>query len=452
MLSIIQTTIFGLVAANDACYSCFGTTAADAANLSVSAILKSTKYFDPASGNCGDEKNDGKQNLIFKNKDSIPKTWIFNPQHCDVEEFPVDLKKAEEAWVLSQLSYASSESQEHVSLTQCIDERYAEVLNGEIKPSQAETSQFKQLTNVKMIERSDGHKNQSQEKPSKQNDAGPIGVFWADKGDDELLLVWRGTTTHPQLGDEIKSIAVEYLKPTGKSFVDVHITTPENEEIHVGGAFDYFFSNFVDLWNDPAMQDFKDRAKKAQKISLVGHSLGGALASIAALYIAVELGIPGSKIEFLTFGEPRLSDSTFAVNMNTLIRNQKRFVYSKDLVPHVPPMEDVPGVFYGKYRYPQGKESAFHHSQEVFLPNHFWKQGDAAFSSFHSCGFDDRKNEKDEDCSNSVTDLATITDLTKLINTIKHDKQALDDHVNYWPQYRGICDAGRTTPAPQLII
>lgn len=362
---------------------------------------------------------------------------------------PVDLKTAEEAWVYTQLAYASSElSEEHIPLDRCIDERYSEVMSGKIKPSQADGSQFKKLTNVKMIERPADHENQSQENKSKQNKAGPIGVFWADQGDDELLLSWRGTISDSQLGDEIKSIAVEYLKPNGSSFVPVHITTPENESIHVGGAFDYFLSNFVDLWNDKDMQDFKDRAKNAKKISLVGHSLGGALASIAAMYIAVELGIPGSKIEFLTFGEPRLSDSTFAVNMNTLIRNQKRFVYSKDLVPHTPPLKDIDGIFWGKYRYPQGAQSAFHHSQEVFLPANFWKQGDADFSTFHSCGFDDKKNEKGEVCSNSVTDLGKITDITHLIDTIKHDKQALYDHNNYWPQYQGICSA----PTPALII
>ena len=38
-----------------------------------------------------------------------------------------------------------------------------------------------------------------------------------------------------------------------------------------------------------------------------------------------------------------------------------------------------------------------------------------------SLRFDDKKNENGEDCSNSVTNLGKITDVTHLINTVQHD-------------------------------
>merc|ERR1719199_659372 len=116
----------------------------------------------------------------------------------------------------------------------------------------------------------------------------------------------------------------------------------------------------MELWNDDKMKDFKTRAQNASRIEIVGHSLGGALAMLSAMFVVVELNIPGDKIELVTFGEPRATDSTFAVNLNSLIHNQKRYVYNRDCVPHVAPMRNV-------VRNPQGPQSAFHRSREIFL-------------------------------------------------------------------------------------
>jgi hypothetical protein len=242
---------------------------------------------------------------------------------------------------------------------------------------------------------------------------------------------------------EIKNIAEQYLKPFGESFVDVQINGNS-----VGGAFNYFYSNFMDLWNDSKMDDFKSRAKNASKIKVVGHSLGGALATLSAMYLAVEQEIDGDKLQIITFGEPRVSDSTFSVNLNTLVRHQKRFVYSRDLVPHVPPMKDIQGPFNINIRAPQGPQSAFHHSQEVFLVEDFHNKSSPNFSKSNSCGYDDKTNEDDEDCSNSLTDLASLVDIGHFIDTWKNDKQAVYDHTHYWPQYAGICSLNPSTEGP----
>merc|ERR1719335_1448516 len=95
------------------CRACFGTVG------SIPELLASTKYYDPLSGQCHDQNNDHKNNLIFSTRDAgIPKTWIFNPAHCGLET-KIDLAKAEEEWVLSQLAYASSDLTEKLSMSDC---------------------------------------------------------------------------------------------------------------------------------------------------------------------------------------------------------------------------------------------------------------------------------------------------------------------------------------------
>merc|ERR1719155_469706 len=99
MMSVLILTISSLVAAQDACASCFGNS-----TMTVSQLLSSTKYYDPATGTCGDQKNDLKHNLIFNEDEPtiVPKNWILNPQHCGADPVAIDLAVAEEAWVLSQ--------------------------------------------------------------------------------------------------------------------------------------------------------------------------------------------------------------------------------------------------------------------------------------------------------------------------------------------------------------
>lgn len=50
-----------------------------------------------------------------------------------------------------------------------------------------------------------------------------------------------------------------------------------------------------------------------------GHSLGGALASLAAYDIAVELGL--SHVECVTFGAPRVGNRPFVAHYNRLVKD-----------------------------------------------------------------------------------------------------------------------------------
>lgn len=73
-----------------------------------------------------------------------------------------------------------------------------------------------------------------------------------------------------------------------------------------------------------------------------GHSLGGALAMIAALELK-RLYNPSS-VEVHSFGAPRIGNANLARHINNKIPNIYRLVHNKDLVPHLPP--DLPEFEY----------------------------------------------------------------------------------------------------------
>lgn len=84
-----------------------------------------------------------------------------------------------------------------------------------------------------------------------------------------------------------------------------------------------------------ALSTFEDGARA---LWITGHSLGGALAMVAAAMLVNE---PKYRIAGVyTFGQPRVGDPTFRSRYDELLgRITFRCVNDQDLVPHVPPRE-----------------------------------------------------------------------------------------------------------------
>ena len=89
-------------------------------------------------------------------------------------------------------------------------------------------------------------------------------------------------------------------------------------------------------------------------ILTTGHSLGGALAEIAALRLKAKF----DKIARVHhFGGPRIGNAAMAQYIKTRVDSIFRVVHNKDIVPHLPP-----------------ESFEFHHSPfEVFWDEHFTK-------------------------------------------------------------------------------
>jgi hypothetical protein len=72
-----------------------------------------------------------------------------------------------------------------------------------------------------------------------------------------------------------------------------------------------------------------------QKVVFTGHSLGGALAMLAAAEYAGVVRY-ASKISVLAYGSPRVGNKMFAHYLNVRIHSIYRQVEKNDLIPHIP--------------------------------------------------------------------------------------------------------------------
>jgi len=129
------------------------------------------------------------------------------------------------------------------------------------------------------------------------------------------------------------------------------------------------------------------------KVYITGHSLGGALATIAAAKLVGKGRLSSSRVILYTYGSPRIGDSKFASWFSKTIPNSFRVTHGHDIVPTVPPAS-----------------FGFKHiSREVYYP-HLNKD-------FYICDWDE-----DKQCHRRNG---------KLKNIIKGAKHLVADHMIY---------------------
>uniref|UniRef100_A0AC34F2J2 Fungal lipase-like domain-containing protein n=1 Tax=Panagrolaimus sp. ES5 TaxID=591445 RepID=A0AC34F2J2_9BILA len=146
-----------------------------------------------------------------------------------------------------------------------------------------------------------------------------------------------------------------------------------------GQVSDYFFEGFHNVWSNGMKDDISTLKNRypSYDIWVVGHSLGGAMASLAAATI-VKSGVkPASNVYLYTFGQPRTGDKAFAHAHDALGMTQYRITHHRDIVAHFPP---------------KNFEGYYHHEAEVWYTNKM-RVGD----NFIECDNDDESN----DCSDS---------------------------------------------------
>lgn len=184
-------------------------------------------------------------------------------------------------------------------------------------------------------------------------------VAW-DSEQDAIVVSFRGTQ-----GTSIRN----WLKN-----LDAFTTKPYSQypkaKVHGG-----FHQAWVDLRPDIMAAVAKVQAEHSTNIVLVtGHSLGAAIASVAAFDMKLNYGLSPSLIDL---GRPRVGNYEFAEALSVEISSVFRMTHHDDLVPHAPP-----------------EFSGFYHSgDEIFF------RGDG--TSFASC---DGSGE-DSDCSDRCSPL-----------------------------------------------
>jgi triacylglycerol lipase len=144
-------------------------------------------------------------------------------------------------------------------------------------------------------------------------DPEPIGYII--ESDLEAVLVFRGTATPEEwLRDlEFRQVDYEFVPLAGKT--------------HAG------FTAIYQSARERILNAIR-RVNSWKQLLITGHSLGGALATLAALDLAVNT--PFAAPVMINFGSPRVGDPEFANVYNDTIRNSLRMVNLFDPVPRVP--------------------------------------------------------------------------------------------------------------------
>ncbi|WP_353271816.1 lipase family protein [Wolbachia endosymbiont (group A) of Nomada goodeniana] len=146
-------------------------------------------------------------------------------------------------------------------------------------------------------------------------------VFIKDK---EITIVYRGSRNW-----------FDYMKDAEMILTSSGELLPEGGKIHSG-----FYSLFKDSW-ESVYKILKGYANDQQleikdfKINLTGHSMGGAIANIAALCLSVREG--AEDLHVATFASPRVFDSSVAeVYEERLGKKTIRVVNQSDFIPSLP--------------------------------------------------------------------------------------------------------------------
>ncbi|XGW25350.1 hypothetical protein V3C99_006630 [Haemonchus contortus] len=190
-------------------------------------------------------------------------------------------------------------------------------------------------------------------------------------GDKAIVISFRGTDTFLQLLAEADYSAFHKKVPW----------------IAGGYVSKYFYDGFMGLWNAGMGADFNALQTKypSYKVWVTGHSLGAALASLAASYIVASNGVPPSNVQLVTFGQPRVGDMLFAWAHNLQMSYSFRVTHYRDIVPHVPPE-----LF----------EMYYHHKSEAF-----YLQSMAVGANYTVCYADESLR-----CSDGLLDTTSIKD------------------------------------------
>ena len=134
---------------------------------------------------------------------------------------------------------------------------------------------------------------------------------------EAVFVAFRGTETQKVQDIAVDAAAVFAKGPFAKS------------RIHAG-----FGTSLAAVW-DRVVAAVTAAQTGGQSLWLTGHSLGGALAALAAArFCSAKKPVWG----LYTFGQPRVGDDAFADTFNQRMRGRSfRYVNHSDIVPRVPP-------------------------------------------------------------------------------------------------------------------
>lgn len=235
--------------------------------------------------------------------------------------------------------------------------------------------------------------------------------FFVDDENKSVVVAFRGTeqssiqdcVTDAQLfmqcwtpGDEIRLDVSTAMTVGLPSFIPEGIGLKEKlEEEGESMDKDSCAIHYGFLQAYKSIQDALHRAIKllsedlSDKYSFyfTGHSLGGALATLAAVDMQKRYNLDGNRVCMMSFGAPKVGNMNFAKVFNELVPNAFRIVNDKDAIAHLP---ESNGDFSALFRYA-------HAGRTVLMCENgeYWIEGVHDIDG--NVIFDREKEDKDEE-------------------------------------------------------
>ena len=155
----------------------------------------------------------------------------------------------------------------------------------------------------------------------------------------ELFIVFRGSDSRTDWGLNLNfsQAAVQFVtKPTieRKILRDDRLLYPFQGKSSSGAKMHQGFANAYRTVRD-AIHHYLQQHSRAS-VTVTGHSLGGAIATLCAVDVQYNFGPELGQISLYTYGSPRVGNSGFRESFNRRVPRSYRFVYGMDLVPAFP--------------------------------------------------------------------------------------------------------------------
>ena len=152
----------------------------------------------------------------------------------------------------------------------------------------------------------------------------PVFVGFVIASDKGNIIAFRGTQTQIEWWRNLQATQKDYIDP---------ITKQQYGRVHQG------YLKIVREQIGSALIEAVRQLDPAIPCYVTGHSLGGAVATLSAMEIALQVPKIKDQIQLYTYAAPRIGDRAFAQAHSQLIPNSYRITNLSDSVPLVPPIK-----------------------------------------------------------------------------------------------------------------
>ena len=233
--------------------------------------------------------------------------------------------------------------------------------------------------------------------------SGFVAVSHSEKA---IAIAFRGTEHSTQLVNEI-----------------LRILTEPKTRFEAGGKVQRYFLDALEVvWNDLRQyvtEEIKNNPR--YKVWVTGHSLGGALASLASTLIIYEGETSKDDLMLYTFGQPRVGNYDYALAHDGLVPLSFRVTHYRDVVVHLPTCHTgIPGsacIALGG--------GPYHHGNEIYYGDEMMTKN----SPYEKC--EGLPHNEDLGCSNNPTVWSNCLS-GQLAQCIKDHKQYFSVSVGTW--------------------